>query len=132
MAIIMKKRAVYFIITLVVMVMGLLSRKFMFIFPKDIAPYVGDMIWAMMVYFGFRFLLPNFSLLKSFSMAIIFSFAIEISQLYQADWINAIRRTTLGGLVLGYGFLWEDILSYSIGIVFGVVIDKYLRLKNIQ
>ncbi|RDY28260.1 DUF2809 domain-containing protein [Romboutsia weinsteinii] len=128
----MKKRAVYFIITLVVMVMGLLSRKFMFIFPKDIAPYVGDMIWAMMVYFGFRFLLPNFSLLKSFSMAIIFSFAIEISQLYQADWINAIRRTTLGGLVLGYGFLWEDILSYSIGIVFGVVIDKYLRLKNIQ
>lgn len=132
MAIIMKKRAVYFIITLVVMVMGLLSRKFMFIFPKNIAPYVGDMLWAMMVYFGFRFLLPNFSLLKSFSMAIIFSFAIEISQLYQADWINAIRRTTIGGLILGYGFLWEDIVSYSIGIVIGVIIDKYLRLKNIQ
>lgn len=132
MAIIMKKRTVYFMMTLVVMVMGLLSRKFMFIFPKNIAPYVGDMLWAMMVYFGFRFLLPNFSLLKSFSMAIIFSFAIEISQLYQADWINAIRRTTIGGLILGYGFLWEDIVSYSIGVVIGVIIDKYLRLKNIQ
>ncbi|MDK2562413.1 DUF2809 domain-containing protein [Romboutsia sedimentorum] len=124
----MRIRVRYFIITSVVLVMGLLSRKFMFIFPNSIAPFVGDMLWAMMVYFGFRFLFPKLELLKSFNIAIIFTFIIEISQLYQSDWINTIRDTTLGGLVLGHGFLWEDLISYCIGIMIGIVIDKILNV----
>ncbi|WP_330362502.1 hypothetical protein [[Clostridium] dakarense] len=70
----MKKRITYFIITISVMIMGLLSRKFMFIFPKSIAPFVGDMIWAMMVYYGFRFLFPKSTIYKSFLVAVIFLF----------------------------------------------------------
>ena len=120
----MKKRSIYFILTLVSVIMGLLSRKFMFVFPKSIAPFVGDMIWAMMIYFGFRFLFPNLNLLKSFLIALLFCFAIELSQLYQADWINAIRGTTLGGLILGHGFLWQDLVSYSVGVIIGFLIDK--------
>ncbi|MGL5378728.1 DUF2809 domain-containing protein [Clostridium sp.] len=120
----MKKRVMYFVITVIVMFMGLLSRKFMFIFPKDIAPFIGDGLWAMMVYFGFRFIFPKLDLFKSFVIAIAFSFAIETSQLYQSDWINTIRNTTLGGLVLGHGFLWFDLVSYSIGIIIAVIIDK--------
>ncbi|MEW9079862.1 DUF2809 domain-containing protein [Terrisporobacter glycolicus] len=123
----MTKRVVYFIITVLVMLMGLLSRKFMFIFPSHIAPYVGDMLWAMMVYFGFRFLFPKLELLKSFNIALIFSFAIETSQLYQAEWINIIRKTTIGGLVLGHGFLWMDLISYFIGIIIALIIDKVLN-----
>lgn len=123
----MTKRVVYFIITVLVMLMGLLSRKFMFIFPSHIVPYVGDMLWAMMVYFGFRFLFPKLELLKSFNIALIFSFAIETSQLYQAEWINIIRKTTIGGLVLGHGFLWMDLISYFIGIIIALIIDKVLN-----
>ena len=122
----MTKRVLYFVTTSLVMIMGLLSRKFMFIFPKNIAPFIGDMFWAMMVYFGFRFLLPKLALLKSFNIALIFSFGIEISQLYQSDWINTIRKTTIGGLVLGHGFLWMDLISYTIGIIIAVIIDKAL------
>ena len=122
----MTKRVLYFVTTSLVMLMGLLSRKFMFIFPKNIAPFIGDMFWAMMLYFGFRFLLPKLALLKSFNIALIFSFAIEISQLYQSDWINTIRKTTIGGLVLGHGFLWMDLISYTIGVIIAVIIDKAL------
>ena len=99
----------------------------MWVFPKTIAPFVGDMLWAMMVYFGFRFLFPKLDILKSVLLAILFSFSIEISQLYQADWINNIRSTTLGGLVLGHGFLFEDLISYSIGIILGYFIDKLIK-----
>ncbi|WMT80408.1 hypothetical protein [Terrisporobacter mayombei] len=45
----MTRRVVYFIITVAVMLIGLLSRRFIFIFPKSITPFVGDMFWAMMV-----------------------------------------------------------------------------------
>lgn len=120
----MKNRIRYFIITIMIMFMGLLSRKFMFIFPRNIAPFVGDMLWAMMVYFGFRFLFPKLNITKSLVLAFLFSFSIEISQLYQAQWINNIRNTIIGGLILGHGFLFEDLISYSIGIILGCVVDK--------
>lgn len=126
----MKKRLRYLVITIFIMIMGMLSRKYMNIFPKVIAPFVGDMLWAMMVYFGLRFLIPKLKLVKTLTLAIIFSFSIEISQLYQADWINNIRATTLGGLVLGHGFLFEDLISYSLGIVIGCLLDYFLCDKR--
>ncbi|WP_419741497.1 DUF2809 domain-containing protein [Paraclostridium dentum] len=126
----MKKRLRYLVITMFIMIMGLLSRKYMNIFPKAIAPFVGDMLWAMMVYFGLRFLIPKLKLVKTLTLAIIFSFSIETSQLYQAEWINNIRATTLGGLVLGHGFLFEDLISYSLGIVIGCLLDYFLCDKR--
>ena len=50
-------------------------------------------------------------------LALVFSYLIEISQLYHAPWIDAIRSTALGGLVLGFGFLWSDILCYTVGVL---------------
>ena len=52
-----------------------------------------------------------------------FSVAIEISQLYHAPWIDSIRRTTLGGLILGFGFLWSDLACYAVGVGLGVIIE---------
>ncbi len=112
------------------MILGLLSRKFMSYVPNLIAPYLGDVLWATMVYFGFRFLFPKLSTNTSFIIAIIFSFGIEFSQIYQAKWINNIRATTLGGLVLGHGFLWSDLLCYTIGILIGSFIDKLTFIKK--
>lgn len=126
----MKTRIKYLVVTMFIMIIGLLSRKYMNIFPKAIAPFVGDMLWAMMVYFGLRFLIPKLKLVKTLTLAIIFSFSIETSQLYQADWINNIRATTLGGLVLGHGFLFEDLISYSLGIVIGCLLDYFLCDKR--
>lgn len=57
------------------------------------------------------------------ALALAFSFCIEISQLYQAHWINAIRQTRLGGLVLGHGFLWGDLVSYTLGVAGGMVAE---------
>ncbi|MFR9069047.1 MAG: DUF2809 domain-containing protein [Paraclostridium sp.] len=73
---------------------------------------------------GFRFLFPKLNITKSLVLAFLFSFSIEISQLYQAQWINNIRNTIIGGLILGHGFLFEDLISYSIGIILGCIIDK--------
>ena len=51
-------------------------------------------------------------------------YGIEISQLYQAPWIDATRATRLGGLVLGHGFLWSDMVCYSVGIGVGALIAQ--------
>jgi hypothetical protein len=56
-------------------------------------------------------------------LALSFSVLIEMSQIYHAPWIDSIRHTTLGGLVLGYGFLWGDLACYAVGIGLGLVIE---------
>lgn len=100
--------------------MGLLSRKIL-----GIPLFVGDVLWAVMIYFIFRFIFINMNLKTSCILSIVFCYIVEISQLYQSVWINNIRNTTLGGLILGHGFLWSDIIAYTFGIA-SVTIMEFL------
>lgn len=108
------------------MVLGIASRKFGDYLPKFISSYAGDVLWALMVFWGFGFLFARTPTVKIMLAALAFSYLIEFSQLYQADWINALRQTTLGGLVLGFGFLWSDLVCYTIGVLAGTGIEKGL------
>ncbi|GAB4014547.1 hypothetical protein GCM10028808_37320 [Spirosoma migulaei] len=88
--------------------------------------YVGDVLWALMVFFGFAFLFTRWPT-KAIALAtLIFSFSIESSQLYHAPWIDSLRATRLGGLVLGFTFVWSDMLCYSLGVLIGFVAETFL------
>jgi Protein of unknown function (DUF2809) len=115
----------YFLLTTASLLIGYFSRQNTKA-GTFIHDYAGDAIWAGMIYFGIRFLLPKAPLKTSVLYTFIFTYCIEISQLYQADWINAIRHTKLGGLVLGFGFLWSDLLMYTIGISLAFLLDVWL------
>ncbi len=56
-----------------------------------------------------------------------FAVAIDLSQLYHAPWIDSIRQTTIGGLILGFGFLWSDLACYALGVGLGVAIETLWR-----
>lgn len=120
------KRLKYLLLTLFVVILGLLSRKMSACTLDFVKLYLGDILWAMMVYFGCRFLFVNMRKRVACVLALVFSYLIEISQLYHAPWIDAIRETTLGGLVLGFGFLWSDILCYTVGVLLGIIVDGLL------
>ena len=113
------------------MILGLLSRKISGL-PKIIELYSGDILWALMVFLLFAFLFNKKSTIFIISWAIICSYSIEISQLYHASWIDAIRNTVLGGLILGFGFLWSDLVCYTIGIIIGIIIDIMINKTNIK
>ena len=112
----MKLRFYYLALWILIVVRGLGSRTYSDYLPLWVATYAGDTLWAAMVYWGISFLFPFTHLLRRATIALLFSYCIEVSQLYQADWINVIRGTTLGALVLGHGFLWSDMLCYTIGL----------------
>jgi len=117
-------RIAYLIAIVITILLGLFSRKWGILLPSFVAQNAGDMLWAMMVYFGFRLLLVSKSTLTAIWLSFFFSFGIEFSQLYQEDWINQIRGTTLGALILGKGFLAEDLVRYTVGIIVAFVLDK--------
>jgi hypothetical protein len=115
----LKARLKYCVLIFIVMVAGLLSRKILWV-PQ----LVGDLLWALMVYLMVRVLLINVSIKQVAIISLAFCFVIEFSQLYQANWINHIRQTLPGRLILGQGFLWSDLVAYIGGVMIGVLGEK--------
>ncbi|ADU29449.1 DUF2809 domain-containing protein [Evansella cellulosilytica] len=117
-------RYLYIVLVVFTMLLGLASRKYSDLLTLFLAENAGDALWAMMIYFGFRFLLVKKSLITAILLSLLFCFGIEFSQLYQAEWINEIRSTVLGALILGKGFLIVDLFRYATGIGIAAIIDK--------
>ncbi|HDR7517498.1 DUF2809 domain-containing protein [Bacillus mobilis] len=124
-----RNRLLYALFTIVVIILGLSSRKLAFALPQLLNDYLGDALWALMIFTGFGFLFPKIETKKLAFISLLFCYGIEVSQLYHAEWIDSIRATTLGGLVLGYGFLWSDIVAYTIGVGVGFLFEFILRKK---
>jgi len=122
-----RNRTHYALLIILSILLGLVSRKFPELLASFLFLYLGDTFWALMVFFILGFLWPRKSTLRIGILALGFSFAIEFSQLYHTLWIDQVRHTALGGLILGFGFLWSDLICYFIGIILGIGIDKYVH-----
>lgn len=118
-----------FLLLFLIIALGLLSRK-VSLLPQE----TGDALWAMMVFCLMRIAMPKAGLLKVSLMALAISFAVEFSQLIRWQWLVDLRSTTVGHLVLGQGFLWKDLVAYTIGIVLiyttSSLSEKYNRNNN--
>ncbi|MCC1488364.1 DUF2809 domain-containing protein [Bacillus tropicus] len=125
-----RNRLLYAMFTILVIILGHSSRKFAFALPALLNDYLGDALWALMIFIGFGFLFPKIETKKLAFISLMFCYGIEVSQLYHAEWIDSIRATTLGGLVLGYGFLWSDLVAYTIGVGVGMFCEFMLRKKK--
>ena len=111
-------RFLYFIITIVVVSLGILSRKI-----SGIPLFIGDILYAVMIYFGCRMLFINENNLVKILSPLLLCYLIELQQLYHNEWINSIRDTTFGHYVLGQGFLWSDLVCYTFGVAMAFWID---------
>ncbi|RJE88455.1 DUF2809 domain-containing protein [Paenibacillus sp. 1011MAR3C5] len=124
-----KDRFIYAGATVLMLAAGLAARAWAAYLPDFVALHAGDALWAAMIYGGFRVLGAHKRLEWAVACSIGFCFAIEISQLYQADWILAVRETRLGGLVLGRGFLFVDLIRYVVGILLAYAADRWVRSR---
>jgi len=122
-----RSRLTYLMAAVTVIVLGLASRKYSQDIPEFLASYAGDTLWALTAFLGVGMLFPSWSTRRVCVTAVLFAFAIELSQLYHSAWIDSIRRTMAGGLILGYGFLWSDLLCYVIGISIGCSLETLLK-----
>lgn len=118
----MRSRAWLAVGVAAVIALGLASRAFP-LFPTVFGKYPGDALWALMVFLGAALLVPRASTLKLATFAVCFSYLVEISQLYHVPWLDSIRSTTFGHLVLGSGFSWLDLVAYAIGVAGGALVD---------
>jgi hypothetical protein len=98
--------------------------------PRLVTTEGGDALYATLVYFLARVLWPApLRRARAALAAVGFCFAIEIGQLCHAPWIDGVRKTVLGGLILGHGFLAVDLLAYVLGVGAGLLVERAARLR---
>lgn len=125
-----RNRIAYLIAAIAVVILGLSSRRYSHLLPDFLASYAGDTLWALTAFLGIGILFPRWSTLRVSALALVFAFSIELSQLYHAPWIDQVRQSKFGGLILGYGFLWSDLLCYVGGIAIGGLLETLLKLRR--
>ena len=111
------------VLALLVIAVGLASRRGLVAFPAVLGNYPGDALWAWVVLLCVAWVRPAITRGRLVGVSLVIAFAIEFLQLYQAPWIQAVRANKLAYLVLGNGFDPLDLLAYVVGIALGAAVD---------
>ena len=119
-----KRRIIWFLLSCITVVIGMASRHI-----PAIPLFVGDILYATNAYFLVRLLFANRSMQWVAIVSLSFCYLIEFSQLYKAPWINHLRYTLFGRLVLGEVFLWSDLLCYTVGVGIAFGVEKLIKRK---
>ncbi|MDI1310980.1 DUF2809 domain-containing protein [Prosthecobacter sp.] len=103
---------------------GLLWRSRYLPLSPFFSKYGGDALWALAVFLGAGLFFRHAPTWRISLIALGFAWGIEFSQLYHAPWIDQLRSSLPGRLVLGSTFNAPDLLAYVIGIVFGAASER--------
>jgi len=91
--------------------------------PEFCILYVGDVLWGAFFFALTAWARPSATSRRLWLASTALTEAIELSQLYQAPWAQALRATPLGGLLLGHAFSWSDTLCVVIGTTVAALVD---------
>jgi len=108
---------------------GLLWRSGVIPLPPFLHKYGGDTLWALFIFLGVGFLFVRAKTWPVALLSFCFCSAVEFTQLYHAPWIDSVRGTRLGALVLGSTFNWPDLIAYGIGIMLGCLAEIIRRRR---
>ncbi len=122
-----RNRAAVLSLLVVVIGLGLASRTFDQSLPGFVVANAGDALWTIAAYLTLAVLFPTWAPLRLGLAALGISFAVECSQLLDWTFLNAIRKTIPGRLLLGSGFLWADLLRYFAGAAVATTLDYSSR-----
>ncbi len=120
----LKARLIYLFLIIITVIVGLVSRE---LSPAVVPLFVGDILWGLAVFLLMRFIFIQKPLPFTVIVSIIYAYATELSQLYSAPWIDNLRQTFFGKVMLGETFYLGDLASYTIGIGLGVLVELSLR-----
>lgn len=103
---------------------GLVSRAAGLGLPDVLTHHAGDVLWTVAVYWSLALVWPTAPRWRIALTALVISFAVEFSQLLDVPWLNAVRQTLPGRLLLGRGFVWADLGRYTVGAGLAILIDR--------
>ncbi len=104
-------------------IVGLVVHRVDLGLNRVVRDMLGDALWAFMVFHIVGLLFPRARRWAHAAVALAICVSVETSQRYHVPWLDELRSTLPGHLVLGSGFDARDFLSYSLGVLAAVCVE---------
>ena len=111
----------YFFIAIILFIIEVLIA--LFVRDRFFRPYVGDYLVVMLVYSAVRTVLKA-PVLKVAIGTLVFAYTIEVLQYFQIVNKLGLQNNVIARTVIGYGFEWEDLVAYTLGILNVLVFER--------
>ena len=123
----LKFNFVYFTLT----VLLLLTEVTIACFVHDtiIRPYVGDMLAVILIYCFVKSFL-NLPVLPTVIGVLLLSYAIEMLQYFNFVEVIGWQHNRFARIVMGNSFDFQDFVSYTIGVLPIIGLEKFRKNKN--
>lgn len=92
---------------------------------------LGDALWAALIAWLMGAAWPTARVWTRSYAAFALCVAVELSQLIRLPWLDAIRHSTLGHLVLGSGFDPRDLVAYAVGVSAAFLFERIVSVSRI-
>ena len=116
----------YFILALLIFFVEVFIA--LFIHDEIIRPYVGDFLVVILIYCFLKSFI-NLSAWKIAVFVLLFSYTVETLQYYKIVEQIGLEHSKLARIIIGTSFSWVDIIAYSLGIIFVLLIEKLATKK---
>ena len=109
----------YFLLTFLLLIIEVLIAACLN--DSLIRPYGGDFLVVILLYCLVRSFL-NISVTRTALIVLLISYLVEVAQYFRLADVLDIRSRVLR-ILMGTYFTWNDILSYTMGIIFVVLLE---------
>jgi hypothetical protein len=109
-------RRTYGALALCTIVAGLVVHWYGTILPGATRDVLGDALWAMMIVWLIGAVVPQKPIVARAALALVVCWVVEFSQAYHQQFLDSVRNTAIGQLVLGSGFDVRDLGAYALGV----------------
>lgn len=96
-----------------------------------VRPYFGDVLVVILMYCFLKSFL-QLSVLTVAIAVLLFSFSIEFLQYLNIVATLGLEKSKIARTVIGTSFSWIDLLTYIIGIIIVLGVEKYWLKKEIK
>jgi hypothetical protein len=119
-----RTRVRHLVLAMVTIAVGLTVHLGGRVLPPIVRDLLGDALWAMMIVWWMGVAAPQLPLRTRGLMAFAVCVAVELSQRYHTPFLDALRGTLPGHLVLGSGYDPRDFPAYAAGVIVAVVVAR--------
>lgn len=116
----------YFALTILLLIVEVLIA--LYIHDSFFRPYYGDFLVVIFLY-CFLKAFVKIAVWRAAIIVLLFSFFVEFTQYLNLITLLGLQKSGLAKTVLGTSFSWEDLVCYTAGILFVIIIENSI-LKN--
>ncbi len=102
----------------------------LYVHDTFIRPYIGDFLVVILIYCFIRAFF-NISVQMAAIGTLIFSYAVEILQYFKIVEVLGLQHIKIARIIIGTDFSWLDLLAYTLGIIFVILMEKHYLKQNI-